>query len=213
MLCDFVVATNIASLGLTGWQCASGFPTTKICGWSGVSCAGGWVTSLAISASKIRGTLPSSIGMLTAITYIALNNNRLYGSIPSSMGSLAKLTYLEFGTNSMTGTIPPELGGMSSMVSMYLDTNSFYGSIPASLCQLKKMTTFMLYWNGANYNGNAGLTCYATCLFTVANFYITLPNGGTLSACTPSPSPTIIPTRIITSSIIYFIYLIRSTVL
>jgi hypothetical protein len=44
--------------------------------------------------NNVRGTLPSTIGCLTKLTYLRLWKNQLNGTIPSSIGSLTKLKYL-----------------------------------------------------------------------------------------------------------------------
>ncbi len=50
------------------------------------------------------------------------------GTIPSTIGQLTKLTYLEFGNNKLTGTIPTSIGLLSSLRTLYLFFNSLNGN-------------------------------------------------------------------------------------
>jgi hypothetical protein len=48
----------------------------------------------AFSRNGLSGTIPSSIGELTAVTAMYLDNNELTGRIPSEIAKLKKLAYL-----------------------------------------------------------------------------------------------------------------------
>ena len=50
----------------TNWL--SGDPCNYTSTWSGVTCSGGEVTSLSLNDNGLTGTLPTQVGLLTAIT-------------------------------------------------------------------------------------------------------------------------------------------------
>ena len=57
-------------------------------------------------AGKAVGTIPDSIGQLTALNYLVLGDN-VWGTLPASFGKLHKLTQLFFDTPYLGGAIPP----------------------------------------------------------------------------------------------------------
>lgn len=42
----------------------------------------------------LNGTIPSSVGQLTALTYLGLGGNVLTGALPDTVGQLTMLTFL-----------------------------------------------------------------------------------------------------------------------
>ena len=166
VLCDFVAATNIADLGYTGWSCLNRLPVTDICGssyrdsWSSVTCTDGKVISISMYASSLSGTLPSSLGQLTSLTFLYISYTKIYGTIPSTFGGLSKLVYLYLYENKLTGTIPSSLQSMKSLSYLYLSYNLLSGSIPSSLCNMTSLYELTV-------NGNTDLTCYPLCLTTI----------------------------------------------
>ena len=61
-----------AAAGGAGWTTKtnwmSGDPCNYTSTWSGVTCSGGEVTSLSLIDNGLTGTLPTQVGLLTAIT-------------------------------------------------------------------------------------------------------------------------------------------------
>ena len=80
-VCAFVAATNIVTKSnYANWVCdVSGYPTTDLCGWTGVTCAGSAVIELYLQSLEISGSIPTELGSLTSLTYLALDYNRLTG--------------------------------------------------------------------------------------------------------------------------------------
>jgi hypothetical protein len=86
-------------------------------------------TSLTIRGnptSYTTGTLPTQLGMLTALTTLTLealynyqsgryDNVNLTGTLPSELGALTNLVRLELDGNSLTGTIPSEWARMTRL--------------------------------------------------------------------------------------------------
>jgi hypothetical protein len=59
-------------------------------------------------AGKAVGTIPDSIGQLTALDDLVLGDN-VWGTLPASLGKLQNLTALFFETPYLGGAIPPDL--------------------------------------------------------------------------------------------------------
>jgi hypothetical protein len=72
-----------------------------------VTCAGGDITSIWLESNNLTGTIPSSLGSLTELTFLYINYNNLKGTIPSSLASLTKLATLYLDENALTGLVPP----------------------------------------------------------------------------------------------------------
>ena len=58
-----------------------------------------------------------------------MNNNRFLGTIPSTLGLLTILTYLSAGGNQLTGELPPSPANLTQLVTLDICYNSFSGSI------------------------------------------------------------------------------------
>ena len=60
-----------------------------------------------MSNNQLSGTIPSTFGNLSRLSYLGLNDNKLTGIIPSTLGNMMQLTYLIlFYNTNLTGTIP-----------------------------------------------------------------------------------------------------------
>jgi hypothetical protein len=100
----------------------------------GVGCADGDIIAIVLAENNLKGTIPSSLGSLTKLTYLGLSGNNLKGTIPSSLGSLTKLTYLYLPHNSLTGLVPPLPFNQYSKVCIlgeYGGSNHFKCPLPA----------------------------------------------------------------------------------
>jgi hypothetical protein len=78
---DLAKATNIA-----GWiDCRGNLLDPCSCkpkNAAGVTCADGDITALGLGVNNLEGTIPSSLGSLTKLTYISLEDNSLTGLVP-----------------------------------------------------------------------------------------------------------------------------------
>ena len=181
---------------MRGWNCSSGMPVASVCSWTGMSCEGGLITSISLSKRYLHGTIPTSIGLFSALTSLnlignsitgsipstinqlsflaslQLSSNKLRGSLPLNITTLVKLVSLDLNSNSLTGTIPFTYGQLSSLTSLQLSTNRLTGSVPSSLCNLHlKSLSF----------ANQTVFCYAYCLSTVSTLL-----HGTVPQCSAS---------------------------
>ena len=116
-------------------QWLSGDPCTN--SWYGVTCSvseaeGKRITGFDVSSNDLDGTLPTEIGLLTAVTSrVYMNGNSLKGSLPSEIGSMTAMSSHMYFQCSLNGTLPTELGRLSVLKTyLHAESNSFSGSVP-----------------------------------------------------------------------------------
>ncbi|MEA2024772.1 MAG: putative Ig domain-containing protein [Actinomycetota bacterium] len=126
----------------TGW-----FVDDNPCGWYGVECLAGHVSSVNLGSNNLDGTILPSLGHLTELQHLDLGDNELTGSIPPELGNLSALDYLSLHHNGFTGPIPPELGDLSALDYLEFESNGFTGPIPPELGNLGALTYLDLYDN------------------------------------------------------------------
>ncbi|CAB9497022.1 leucine Rich Repeat [Seminavis robusta] len=95
----------------------------------------------------LTGTLPSEIGLLTALTKIRLWGNHISGNIPTEIIALTALEDLYLGGNDLVGGIRTELGLMTNLDWLSLWGNIFFGEIPSELGLLTQLTMLDIYNN------------------------------------------------------------------
>ena len=84
------------------------------------------VTALYLGGNKLRGTLPKSIGQLTALRSLQLQYNReLTGTIPAELYQLTHLRSLRLRFTSLTGEVSPAIGKLTELDTLDL-SNSRY---------------------------------------------------------------------------------------
>ena len=155
-LCDLIASTNIASnYGSNQWSCdSSGFPSSDPCVvmWPGLTCSNGAVVRMDMCCNGLSGTIPSTFGLLTSLTYLQLGYNYLFGTIPASLSQLSSIQYLYLYSNCFSGTIPSEVGLLSSLHSVYLGSNHLVGTIPPELSFAFSLSELYLYDNSLTGN-------------------------------------------------------------
>jgi Leucine-rich repeat (LRR) protein len=86
-------------------------------------------------APFLRGSLPDSIGVWTALTYFGVSGNfGLKGTLPSSIGQWTALTYLDVSDNGLTGTLPNSMGRWTALTYFDVSNNLYFtGQFPLSV--------------------------------------------------------------------------------
>ncbi|CAL9167370.1 unnamed protein product [Musa hybrid cultivar] len=108
--------------------------------WEGVNCSNSRVTEIKLFTMGLEGTLSSEIGNLANLEVLDLSHNQnLRGTIPSSIGMLKQLHTLRLLDCGFNGTIPNEIGNLSQLIILALNSNQFSGRIPASLGSLSNL--------------------------------------------------------------------------
>ncbi|CAL2229552.1 unnamed protein product [Prunus armeniaca] len=108
------------------------------CNWVGVTCnrCTKRVVILKLTAQKLAGSLPKSIGNLSRLTGIDLLNNSFAGEIPQEIGRLRSLRSLNLSWNSFGGKIPSNISHCAQLRVLRLGANELIGSIPNQLSSL-----------------------------------------------------------------------------
>ncbi len=157
-------------------------PTVAITSWDGVRVAGSpsRVTRLELDREGLTGSVPSTLGGLSALRRLNLANNQLTGTIPGELGNLSYLARLSLNKNSLSGSIPERLGNLSNLIRLSLARNNLVGSIPEELGNLSNLVELWLARNnltGAIPEELGGLTSLQQ---------ITLAHNTGLTGCIPA---------------------------
>eukprot|EP00934_Nitzschia_sp_Nitz4_P008465 Nitzschia sp. Nitz4//scaffold95_size97785//2765//5123//NITZ4_004654-RA/size97785-augustus-gene-0.94-mRNA-1//1//CDS//3329560433//8455//frame0 len=104
------------------------------CDWAGVECnvTTAKITALNLVGMGLDGTIPSELGLLTAMTAIDLSENEINGTFPKDfVADISALEYIALSSNSLTGTIP----AMPTTALKYLDIsgNELTGDLTGAL--------------------------------------------------------------------------------
>ena len=116
-MCNLAAAVHVADKfqytgSGTGWICHKYAPVLPLCTmWTGVRCAGSIVSQISMFNHGYRGTIPSSLGLLSSLNVLDISFNFLSGTIPTSLSLLNLEYYNDFNYN--YGTIPSQLGRLS----------------------------------------------------------------------------------------------------
>lgn len=138
-----------------------------------LTCEFGFVTHINLCcSSEWSGTLPTTIGLMSALTFLELQNNRIGGSIPSEIGDIVKLGKLNLMQNRLSGTIPTELSRLTAMVGLNLADNGLDGALDGLLftrmTSLRYLALFDTLVSGA-IPSQLGLLTRLTSLFASGN--------------------------------------------
>jgi Leucine-rich repeat (LRR) protein len=129
------------------WSHNDNWLTGKVYQWWGVTVSypGNRVTELDLSSNLLSGTIPASIGDLTALEILDLSWNGLIGPIPEEIGGLTGLVELNLEYNPhLTGSLPGTIGNLIALEFLNVHGDSLTGPIPATIGSLTKLQTLNL---------------------------------------------------------------------
>ena len=148
----------------TNWMgdpAGKGDPCTT--SWYGVTCSSaGEVTRLFLDSNNVSRSLPTELGMLTALTKrFAMgangytSTNKISGTLPSQLGKWTAFGYYFYvGGQYLTGSIPTEFGEMTLFTHDFVVwQNDLTSTIPSELGKMTGMT-HGLYLNGNSMTGS-----------------------------------------------------------
>ena len=93
----------------------------------------GWVPVRSV-VEGATGTIPTMVGLLTALTKLELRRTKLEGSLPADMRFLRNLTHLTVAENpDLDGRLPSLLGYLTHLEALELFDNKLYGTVPSQL--------------------------------------------------------------------------------
>ncbi|CAM9435866.1 unnamed protein product, partial [Choristocarpus tenellus] len=93
------------------------------------------------------GTIPESLGNLSALSYLNLGYNKFSGSIPESLGNLSALTDLCLDDNELSGSVPETLGNLFGVQELYLGRNQL--SVFSKEAAIQLMSCMYFFCKGA----------------------------------------------------------------
>ncbi|CAB9496375.1 LRR receptor-like serine threonine-protein kinase [Seminavis robusta] len=94
----------------------------------------------------LRGTLPSTIGLLDKLQFVYVDETGISGSIPTELGRATSLeAVVFFSIDSLSGTLPSELGLLTNLQELTIREVKLNGAtIPSELGNLQNLTNLDL---------------------------------------------------------------------
>ncbi|MFS8001416.1 putative protein kinase RLK-Pelle-LRR-VIII-1 family [Helianthus anomalus] len=100
---------------------------------------------LLLDNNKLRGTIPSTLGLVTSLQVVRLDRNSLSGNVPPSINNLVNASGMFLANNQLTGPIP-DLTSMNLLNYVDLSNNSFDPSpAPSWFSTLLALTTIKMH--------------------------------------------------------------------
>jgi Leucine-rich repeat (LRR) protein len=152
---------NVLYLSLVGntWTRNHGwldFNTTCPCCLYGVSCIDDHaVISIDLANNGLSGSIPTEIGLLTALTSLNMSENEIAGTFPTEIGRLTNLEVLWLDNNMLSSTLPSSLGTLPALKYLSMIGNRLSGSLPTELGILTKLESLGVTLNSNEANGPA----------------------------------------------------------
>jgi Leucine-rich repeat (LRR) protein len=138
--CDCTDNETIRGLNLVGNHLVGAFPKE-------VSLLQDLETLLLSGNARLRGTLPSEIGLLTTLRDFEIGDTNISGRLPAEIGSLTRLETLYLSGSLISGVIPMVIGQLSSLAELSLFDARMFGPIPRSVGLLSRLTSLILAAN------------------------------------------------------------------
>merc|ERR1712166_913607 len=186
------------------------------CKCDNVKCEDGHIIELNMREAGLLGSLPESIGDLTALKTLAMANTKISGTIPNSIGKLTALITMTAGGQSQygedktpfSGTLPNSITALTLLNTLIFSDTYVEGTIPEGIGALTALSTLRFdrtHISGSipqsfcglhKFNPNQGCLLSYNQYGSVANNYLCpLPTCANVAACgvttcsTPAPSP------------------------
>ncbi|KAK2972553.1 hypothetical protein RJ640_022404, partial [Escallonia rubra] len=138
------------------------------------------LTVLSIGDNPIAGTLPVSIGNLSAsLQKFYAYECRIRGTVPNEIGNLSSLNTLSLSRNNLSGSIPNTIKGLQKLQVIDVSDNKLRGSIPNDLCQLPNLS-------GVNLGYNQLFGPVPSCLSNISSLRNLYLNSNELTARIPA---------------------------
>ncbi|KAL8222865.1 hypothetical protein R6Q57_020264 [Mikania cordata] len=101
---------------------------------------------LLLQNNKLKGVIPSTLGLVTSLEVVQLDRNSFSGNVPSNINRLINLTQMSLANNQLTGPIP-NLTGMNLLNYIDLSNNIFdqSESIPPWFSSLQSLRIIKMH--------------------------------------------------------------------
>ena len=132
----YILSVLFLTVGGNSWNVSTAWLTdSSECTWYGISCnTQEAITKLELSNNGLNGILSDELFYLTDLEGLTLDHNtNIRGSIPSSVGLLTKLKYLNLDDNSISGRLPSELYTLSNLEAIDMNDNALTGPLESAV--------------------------------------------------------------------------------
>lgn len=154
------------------------------------SCLGENLRSLGelwLFANRLEGSIPSTVGMFSEMTFFSVASNHLEGVIPEELWQMTNLINLQVYSNTLTGTLSSRVGSLVQLQRLYVMDNLLSQSLPSTIGSLSSIIDFYVYQNEFT-NVIPSSLCDLTSANVVAMFLNQL--SGPIPSCTLVPKAT-----------------------
>merc|ERR1712195_83610 len=155
-----------------------------------VKCEDGHIIELNMREAGLLGSLPNSIGALTALQKLDCTEiTNLRGTLPESITALTALTFMSFSiTEQISGTLPESIGNLTALITMTAsgqsqygeDKTPFSGTLPNSITALTALNTLIFsdtYVEGTIPEGIGALTALSSLRFDRTHISGSIPQS------------------------------------
>ena len=169
-----------------------------------MKCLHGQVISISLHGLGLTGFISESIQYLTSLQTLDLGSNSLHGTIPKSLGLLKNILNVDLSSNKLNGTVLIQLTTLPQLTELILSKNSLTGSIMTNISsslRLVDLSNNLLNgqvpgvlgsytYTKLNFQGNIDVSCFQPNPLIDKNVQLI----SSLPECTPTNSPTQLPT-------------------
>lgn len=129
------------ALGGPTWTTRTNWMSGPANTWVGVNVSSERLTSLALPANNLTGSLPVAFFNAPLLNLLDLRNNNITGALPPEISNLSALQLLNLQNNQMDGALPNGLFSLSNLTQLFLRGNNFTGSISPLVGNLTNLQT------------------------------------------------------------------------
>jgi hypothetical protein len=160
-------------------------PCPNFSGDDKLLCENSNVVRIEFQGGGLSGSINgAALRALTFLTHLRLFGGALLSSIPTEVGLLTALTVVDLRVLGLTGTVPSQVGSLRNLGALVLANNGLTGTLPA----LDKLTKLTLLRTSANVGLGGNMTAMPLSLRELfinnCSFTALPPNLGALTALT-----------------------------
>ncbi|CAI5499330.1 unnamed protein product, partial [Closterium sp. Naga37s-1] len=182
----------VLGVTLTSWrssssQCTPVGQTKSGNEWDAVQCdASGNVAWLNFFTQSLKGSMPTDISTLSALTYINLCYNFLHASFTPFTAALMRMPQLmemRLCSNWLYGTIPTAIVSLTRLTYLGLSSNYLVGTVPAPPPSLQYINVRANFLTGPFPSGIATTVCVTNCFTSTTPASCPLSTQRPAAAC------------------------------
>ena len=167
-LSNYVMSSlYFGTAGPSKWDKATFWATdSTVCEWEGVTCNLSCkidknnsrsceldpeeVIGISLNSNGLAGSIPSELGLLSALETVTLSSNSLTGEVPAELGNLSEMTFLDLSQNKLSGSIPSTIAFLTSLQEFRMTASRMTGAIPTEIGLITSLAVLDLSINNLN---------------------------------------------------------------